>query len=212
MNRTWCSSLAATLALAVGGCSGETLGFSHQTLSAPTPLHSMSECPTLDPSVTAVGLDGSVVITKACVEDDQGSYYAIPFSDSSSALLVVPSGHKYSVVYEFGSGWVPDAAVVARAAHAYLTTTGACAASGGAAGGNAQAVACVAMPQVPVASTATLQGNLLKHSLSGAPPQGAWVFSDLDFAVLYASYIASHSETWLGGFTANFETGTAPTR
>jgi hypothetical protein len=184
--------------------SADTLAFSSAGLGTATPLASFADCPRLDASVTATGLDHSIVITKACVKDDAGRYYALPFSGSQTFPLFLPSGHKYAFVYEFGSGWVPSADTVASAARAYLTTY--VAPDGVTPQGGSTAVGTPAASTQDTASTAVLDGDVLTHALTDAPPTGAWVFSQLDFGKLYAAYIAAHPGPWIGGFSANFVT------
>jgi hypothetical protein len=190
------------------GATGDTLAFSRSNLGAGNPLASFADCPALDASVTATGLDHSIVIAKACVKDDAGKYYAIPFGASQGSPLLLPPGHKYAFVYEFGAGWVPTADAAASAARAYVTAyvapTGVTPAVP--ASGNATAEATPAASTQDVSSTVALDGDVLTHTLTDAPPDGVWVFSQLDFTRLYAAYIAAHPEPWIGGFSANFVT------
>ncbi len=213
MNRSWlvfAGSAAATCVFA-GGCSADKLDFTGapvRTQLLSTSLNSLDQCPTLDPSTTAVGPDGSVVIEKACVEDDEGKYYAIPFSDTATNELVVPPGHAYSFVYQFGSEWVPTAgaAAAAGAASAVVSTPAPpCAVSVvNYSGGNATATACGGpVTETPVASTLALRGHVLVHTVTDAPPAGHLVASSLDLRVLLPSRGLDI------GFSANFQTGNA---
>ncbi len=209
MNRSWLVFVgpAAAACVSVSGCSADNLAFTKapvrtQALS----LASLDQCPTLDPSTTAVGPDGTVVIQKACVEDDTGKYYAIPFSDTAAGFLVVPPGHTYSFVYQFGSGWAPTAAAAAAAgaASAVVSTPPAsCDVSVIDYGnGNASATACGGpVTETPVASTLAVRGNLLVHAVTDPPPAGHLVASSLDLRVLLPSRGLDI------GFSSNFLTG-----
>ena len=209
MNRSWLVLVGPVAAACVSatGCSADNLDFTRapvhtQALS----LVSLAQCPTLDPSTTAVGPDGTVVIEKACVEDDEGKYYAIPFSDTAGGFLVVPPGHTYSFVYQFGSGWVPTAAAAAAAGAASAvvsTPPPSCDVSVvDYSSGNATATACGGpVTATPVASILAVRGNLLVHTVTGPAPAGHLVASTLDLRVLLPSRGLDI------GFGANFLTG-----
>lgn len=209
MNRSWLvfAGLAAAACACVAGCSADHLDFTKapvhtQALSLP----SLDQCPTLDPSTTAVGPDGSVVIEKACVEDDAGKYYSIPFSDTATGVLVVPPGHTYSFVYRFGSEWIPTAAAVAAAGAGGVVVSTPLAPCDISvveySGQNATATACGGpVTQTPVDSSLTLRGDVLTQTLTAAPPAAHLVQSTLDLRVLLPSRGLDI------GFAANFQTG-----
>jgi hypothetical protein len=209
MNRSWLGFVAAAGSVFAAGCSADNLDFTRTTRqNQSATLSSLDQCPTLDPSLTAVGPDGSVVVEKACVEDDEGHYYAIPFSDTIATELVVPPGHKYAFVYQFGSGWVPTAAAAAAAGAASATVSTPippCNVSvvqyGG---GNATASTCGGpVTEIPVASTLSVRGNVVSHQLTDPPPAGHLVASALDLRVLLPMRGLDL------GFSANFQTGDA---
>jgi hypothetical protein len=209
MNRSWLGFVAAAASVFAVGCSADNLDFNKTPVTTQAlTLRSLDQCPMLDPSLTAVGPDGSVVIEKACVEDDEGHYYSIPFSDTVATELVVPPGHKYAFVYQFGSGWVPTdaAAAAAGAASASVSTPIApCSVSVVQySGGNAAASACGGpVTETPVASTLTVHGNLVVHQVTDPPPAAHLVSSTLDLRVLLPLRGLDI------GFGANFQTGDA---
>ena len=209
MNRSWLFFVgpAAVACVCVAGCSADNLHFTKTPIRTQAlSLSSLDQCPTFDPSTTAVGPDGSMIIEKACVEDDEGKYYAIPFSDTSAGVLVVPPGHTYSFVYQFGSGWVPTAAAAAAAgaASAVVSTPDPpCDVSAiNYSGGNGMATACGGpVTETPVASTLAVRGDVLTHTVTAPPPAAHVVTSTLDLRVLLPSRGLDI------GFGANFETG-----
>ena len=207
MNRSWLAFVAPAAAACIAGCSADNLAFTQSPIHTQAlSLHSLDQCPTLDPSTTAVGPDGSVIIKKACVEDEEGNYYAVPFSDTSMGVLVVPPGHTYSFLYEFGSGWVPTAAAAAAAGAASAvvsTPPPPCEPSVVDYGGNNTSVTACGGPvtYTPVASTLSLRGDILVHTVTDPPPADHLVGSALDLRVLLPSRGLDI------GFSANFLTG-----
>jgi hypothetical protein len=212
MNRSWLALVgpAAAACVSAAGCSADHLDFTKapvQTVQTKAlTLTSLDQCPTLDPSTTAVGPDGSVVIEKACVEDEEGRFYAIPFSDTAAGVLVVPTGHTYSFVYEFGNEWVPTAAAAASAGAASAvvsTPPPPCALSVvDYDGGNATVTACGGpVTETPVASTLAVRGDLLVHTVTAPPPPGLLVSSSLDLRVLLPGRGLDI------GFSGSFQTG-----
>ncbi len=214
MNHSWLVLVgpAAAACVSAAGCSADHLDFTKAPVQAvqtkALSLPSLDQCPTLDPSTTAVGPDGSVVIEKACVEDEEGRFYATPFSDTAAGVLVVPAGHTYSFVYEFGSEWVPTAAAAASAGAASAVVSSPappCSVSFvDFDGGNATATACGGpVTDTPVASTLALRGDLLVHTVTAPPPAGHLVASSLDLRVLLPGRGLD-----IGlGFSASFQTG-----
>jgi hypothetical protein len=213
MNRSWLALVgpAAAACVSAAGCSADHLDFTKAPVQTQAlTLPSLDQCPTLDPSTTAVGPDGSVVIKKACVEDEEGRFYAIPFSDTAAGVLLVPTGHTYSFVYEFGNEWVPTVAAAASAgaaSAAVSTPPPPCTVSVVEYdGGNATATACGGpVTETPVASTLAVRGDLLVHTVTAPPPAGLLVTSSLDLGVLLPG---RGLDTGLG-FSANFQTGDA---
>jgi hypothetical protein len=209
MNHSWLVLVgsAAAACVSAAGCSADPLDFTKAPVQTQAlTLPSVDQCPTLDPSTTAVGPDGSVVIEKACVEDEEGRFYATPFSDTAAGVLVVPAGHTYSFVYEFGNGWVPTAAAAASAGAASAvvsTPPPPCTVSlVDYDGGNATATACGGpVTETPVASTLAVRGDLLVHTVTAPPPAGLLVSSSLDLRVLLPGRGLDI------GFSANFLTG-----
>jgi hypothetical protein len=194
------------VALACGGQTAGPPGASGGTSAALG--MSMASCPSLAPNVTAVK-DGKVVITKVCMKDELGHYYDAELSDTAvpaPGLPVLPAGRKYSIVYQFGDGWVPGA----------TTTTGA----------RAYAAPDNIYNRVPgtlvpensesnrVGSTSTIDANLLTQELPDIVPSGEQVVSVLDFSVLYPSaYSCASRGTPTGGcagFSVRFYVGSPP--
>jgi hypothetical protein len=209
---------ALSLPVLLGCTNGETLAFTQQSpLSTPaTPLAALADCPTLAASLTATAEDGSRIVMKACVKDEHGNYYAVPFSDNAGAgPLVVPPGPKYAFVYEFGTGWTPaaDSLGTAVSANGMLiegAIPGGSAAEGGSGGAqNGTAQAMPAGPNGPLASTSALDGNVLTQTLADAPASHYWIFSTLNLAAMFPSYFAAHANWAPGGlgFSSSFVVG-----
>jgi hypothetical protein len=211
---TWLGAAGAASIVVSTGCSGaggthsKDPGLHSQSLSQP--VNSLDDCPKLDRSVTATGPDGSVIIEKACVVDDQGKYYVIPFSDTDTGVLVVPNGHKYSVVYQFGSEWVPHVTDLTNVAEAELHPTHFESCSTKTL--EEDRAMCQPEPITPEASTVELHGNVLTHSMTDPLPPDVWAFSNLSFGALYptdpnfATNIGPDGSGFGFGFTANFQT------
>jgi hypothetical protein len=136
----------------------------------------MAECPAISSDDGVLGSDGTLVIEKVCVEDEQGNYYAPP----RSALLIVPPEHQYTFLYQFGAHWIPSAdALQSRgAANATMAT---CDTHGG------SLEACSGGPTRPLEFTLSLQENVLSQSSNNGWGPNVRITSNLDLTVLLPS-------------------------
>jgi hypothetical protein len=199
-------SLAACAACAA--CGGKTLDFSP---AVATPLGtSVSSCPALGAAATVTTGTGAIVISRMCVRDEKGRYYAgqsdpnAAPGESGSVPVVLPADHTYALVYEFAPGFTPTRASAAPTAAVVYVGSSApeldpCADAGVA---------------PPAASTTTFEGNLLVQQLSNAVGMGQYVSSVVDVGALFGGACSDTSASphvfCASGFGDMFYVGSAP--
>jgi hypothetical protein len=135
---------------------------------------SMDSCPSLAGDVTLTTAAGDIVITAVCMRDELGRYYDSELSDTplpSPGVPIVPAGHRYSVVYRFAPAYASGMTHIASSSTAYVA---------------ADSVLPEEDAENLVATTSTLDGDLLVQSLADPLAAGEHVDSNLDIDALFS--------------------------
>jgi len=213
MPRTLSKSSARALvtALSTAGlfaCGGKTLDFT-PTDGIAAPLgKTMADCPALAANVTLTTGSGDIVITSACIRDEESNYYPPGLFDSAPpppGLVVVPAGHTYSVVYQFAAAYAPSATGVASSGTVYVAPDNI----------NGNASGCFSLPEDDtsnlVASKTTLDGDLLTQQIVNEVGTGEQISVLLDIdSILFGGPSCANGGVCGAGFGVRFYVGGPP--